>query len=177
VIRKFLIGALSFAYITATPASPIGASFSYTIISKDPSHLNAYRAAITYQPPCLIWPKVQIYFDGGFGHWWVTNSRFYRNLNIYSVAPYLRYYLIKKTSFSPYVEASIGLSYLTKTRLEDRNLGIHFAFQDQVGIGTAYGPQQQLYGTLSVVHYSNGSMSSHNAGITVPLMLTMGYRF
>src|SRR5437870_8980585 len=94
------------------------------------------------------------------------------SINILAIAPVIRYYFFPKTSrFSPYFEASICASYLSRTRIVDRNLGEHFSFQDEIGLGTAYGDHQQWYATLSALHYSNGSLSAMNAGITVPLIL------
>jgi lipid A 3-O-deacylase len=176
VIRKFLFF-LVISYLPFVYASEWGISGTYPIITKDPSHLAGYRTAVTYQPKFLIWDHVQLYFDGGYGHWWITQPTPNRSLDIYAFAPYLRYFLIKKSTFSPYVEASIGFSYLNHTHLSNHNLGIHFAFQDQVGIGVAYGPEQKLYATLGALHYSNGSLASNNSGITVPLFITLGYRF
>lgn len=177
IIFLFLTGLSTFIITTLAHASPFGASFTYPIIAKDPENLHGYKGSVTYQPPSFNWDHVQVYFDAGFGHWFVSGHGPYRSLNIYSVAPYLRYYLIKKPCFSPYVEASLGLAYLSKTHLDEQKLGIHFSFQDMVGIGAAYGADQRLFTTLNVVHYSNGSISKDNSGITIPLMITVGYRF
>ena len=158
-------------------ASSVGASFSYPLMRKDPNDLHGYRAALTYQPPSFIWKHISIYFDASYGHWWVGGHQPYRSLNIYSVAPYLRFYFVKTAKLSPYIEASIGASYLTRTRISNRNLGIHYAFQDQLAIGTTFGREQRFYFSLSALHYSNGSFCTSNAGITIPIMMNMGYRF
>ena len=146
--------------------------------AKDPEGVYGYRGIVTAQPEAWIWPKASVYLAGSFGHWWVHGATTNRSLSIYAIAPVLRYYLKKSPTFSPYVEASIGASWMTKTYLGDRhNLGMHYAFQDEVGIGMAYGKAQQWYATLSALHYSNGSMASHNSGITIPAILSLGYRF
>jgi hypothetical protein len=177
VIRILLFLLLLAGFVQSVFATSFGFNYSQLLIAKDPSNMHGYRAALTYQPQLFIWPCAQIYFDGGYGHWWVPNATAHNELNIYSVAPYFRYYFLKTTKVSPFVEASIGLSYLTQTRFDDRKLGIHFAFQDQLGLGLAYGKEQRLYTILTALHYSNGSMCRFNAGITAPLMLTVGYRF
>jgi hypothetical protein len=125
----------------------------------------------------LAWQHVKIYFDISFGHWWVNNYPVNREINIYAIAPTLRYYLMQSSWISPYFDLSIGASYLTRTRIADRNLGIHFSFQDQMGVGASFGKDQRLSVSLSAMHYSNCSMSSTNAGITIPLLINVWYKF
>ncbi len=177
MLRKAILSLTCLVYCATTYASPFGLSFSTPLVVKDPKPFDGYRAAITYQPPTFIWRYASVYFDSAYVHWWVSNQGPYHSMTIYSVAPYLRLYFTKTNSISPYVEASLGVSYLSKTRIDGRNLGIHYAFQDQLTLGAAFGKDQPLFVSLSAVHYSNGSMSSSNAGITMPLVLNVGYRF
>jgi hypothetical protein len=132
---------------------------------------------INYDPQHFKWRQFNLYFDGGFSHFWVTNRHFYTTTNIYSIAPVIRYAFKKRGPFLPFLEFSIGLSYLNHSHLDNRNLGIHFAFQDRIGIGTLLGTSKQLTLGFHAVHYSNAHLSSHNSGITVPLVLDIGYRF
>jgi hypothetical protein len=154
-----------------------GIALTYPLITKDPSQLKGYRGALWYQPSCLAWQRLKIYFDISFGHWWVNNYPTNREINIYSFAPTLRYYLIQNSIISPYIDLSIGASYLTRTRIADRNLGIYFSFQDQLGVGASFGKEQRLSVSLSTMHYSNGSMAGTNAGITIPLLINVWYKF
>lgn len=139
-----------------------------TALDSKPS--SGYRVSLLYQPKYFIQPWIQLYFDASFGRW-------LQNEMIYSTAPIFRFYIQKTNLFSPFVELSIGFAYLSKTRLDHQNLGIHFAFQDQVGLGITYGSEQHLYTLFSILHYSNGSLSANNSGMTIPLTLTIGYRF
>ncbi len=154
-----------------------GIALTYPLIPKDPSHLKGYRGALWYQPDRLAWQHAKIYFDISFGHWWTNEYPTNREINIYSIAPTLRYYFIQHPFMSPFFDLSIGASYLTRTRIADRNLGIHFSFQDQMGVGATLGKDQRLSVSLSAIHYSNCSMSSSNAGITVPLLINLWYKF
>ena len=154
-----------------------GIAFTYPLIAKDPGHLKGYRGALWYQPSSLSWQHVKIYFDVSAGHWWVSHATANRQINIYSFAPLLRYYFSQNASISPFIDLIIGASYLTRTRIADRNLGIHFSFQDQMGVGATLGKKQQFSISLSAMHYSNCSMSSTNAGITIPLLITISYGF
>ena len=121
--------------------------------------------------------SVSKYFDISAGHWWVNNYPVHREINIYSIAPTLRYYLMQNNYISPYFDLSIGASYLTRTHIADRNLGIYFSFQDQIAVGASFGKDQRLSLSLSTMHYSNCSMASTNAGITIPLLINLWYKF
>jgi len=157
--------------------SETGGSFYYSLISQDPDNLHGYRAALWYQPGNLIWKHVRVYFDGGMGYWWIANSNPHHSLYIVSLSPVLRYYYRKRYFLTPFLELSIGLSYLSKTRLATNNLGMHFAFQDRVGIGAAFGDDKRFSLGASAIHYSNASLCKHNSGMTIPLLVTLGYRF
>ena len=165
--------ALSCAY--ATPY--YGANLSYVALAHEPEHLHGYQLMLNYDPQRFKWRQFNIYFDGGFSHFWVNNTPYYTTVNIYSVAPVIRYTFKRRGPVLPYLELSIGAAYLNHTRIENRNLGIHFSFQDRMGIGALLGASENVSIGVHAVHYSNAHLSSKNSGITVPLVLDVGYRF
>jgi hypothetical protein len=157
--------------------SYFGANVSVPMITKEPESLHGSQFMVNYDPQRFKWRQFNVYFDAGFSHFWITNTPYYTGLNIYSAAPVIRYTFRRRGPIHPYLELSIGLSYLNHTRLDDRNLGIHFAFQDRMGIGAFMGNAEKVSIGLHAVHYSNAHLSDHNSGITIPLMLDVGYRF
>ena len=175
----FLFGLFSCfsSAFAAIDYSKMGGSFYYALITQDPENLHGYRAALWYEPKSLVWPHTHIYFDAGIGHWWVHNATKHPSLNIYSASPVLRYYFKDHTYFYPFLELSIGVAYLSQTYINHNNLGMHFAFQDRFGIGTLLGKEKRVAVALSAMHYSNASMSKWNAGMTIPLLLDVEYRF
>jgi hypothetical protein len=178
--KALLIGLLwlfSSSIALAENIPPYDITLTYPLAAKDPDNLHGYRFAAGYQPAPLNWDKIRIYFDLSFGHWWVPGATANSNLNIISLAPILRAYFVKNKVCSPFVELSLGASYLSKTRIANRNLGMHFSFQDQIGFGASFGPQQQFAISLAALHYSNGSLCAHNSGITLPVILNFNYLF
>lgn len=156
-----------------------GASFTLPLEGNSPPFLRGYQLMLNYDPENIHLGPFQVYFDGGFSHFWVTNHTPNKSLNIYSAAPVLRYAFKKQSFLTPYLELSIGVSYMTKTRLDHRNLGMHFAFQDRAGIGALldFNRNQQLSISIQAIHFSNAHLSDHNSGITAPLALDIGYQF
>lgn len=154
-----------------------GVFYSHSVIDRVPENLHGYRLGLWYQSQNLIWPRWNILFDGSVGHWWMTGNESHRNLNILSFSPIFRVYFMKTTTISPFLHLGIGLAYLSKTYIGRRNLGMHFSFQDQAGIGATFGKNRQFSLLFSALHYSNGSISSKNSGITVPLMINGEYGF
>lgn len=175
--RKWLFSIILLFPCHAFSAPYYGALLSYSLIGKEPETVRAVQIMLNYDPQCFQWRKFNVYFDGGFSHLWVTDTAYNRVLNIYSIAPVIHYSFRRRGFFQPYLELSIGIAYLTKTRLDNRNLGIHFSFQDRFGIGTFLGPKEQWSLGIHWVHYSNAHLSEHNSGITIPLELDVGYRF
>ncbi len=175
-----ILGLLSITHTVHAKESGPGISVTYPIIVSEPENLHGYRISLFYQPERLIGSYVKLYFDASFGHWWdnttsndaPTNS----SLNIYSIAPVVRVYY-KNTVVTPFVDLSIGFSYLSETRIYKRNLGMHFTFQDQLALGAAFGKDQHFTVSLGGLHYSNGSLCERNSGMTIPLFINVGYRF
>jgi hypothetical protein len=177
VIRKLLVTLLSLIVFAEAHASDFGASLLVPVVSKDPPSSHAVRVAVTYQPQCFVWHYFSLYFDASYGHWWISKNVPNSSLNIFAAAPYIRMYYAKKPCFAPYIELSVGPSYLSNTRFGCQNLGMHFAFQDQLSIGSAFGKDQRYNAAFTILHYSNASMANANAGITSQLALTFGCRF
>jgi lipid A 3-O-deacylase len=153
-----------------------GATLGLPKKTKEPADLHGYQFLLTIDPDYFHWRKFNIYFDAGMSQFWVNRSDA-RRIRIYSAAPIIRYTFRQQASFSHFFELSIGPAYLSRTRFEERNLGIHFAFQDRLGVGFTFGQQQNFSLALHAVHYSNAHLSSHNSGITIPAVLYMSYRF
>lgn len=153
-----------------------GAKVSIPLTSSEPSNAHGYQFMLEYDPQCFKWRRFNVYFDGGISHFWVSDPH-NSTINIYSAAPVVRYTFKRRGPVLPYLELSIGLSYLNHTRLDNRNLGIHFAFQDRMGIGALIGQAERLSVGIHALHYSNAHLSGHNQGITFPLVLDVGYRF
>lgn len=172
-IFVFFMASSAWAY-AAEPS--YGANLSIPVHSTEPTNLHGYQLMLNYDPQAFLWRQFNVYFDGGFSHFYV-NTAHNSTINIYSIAPVIRYTFKKHWQLHPYLELSIGLAYLNQTRIEDRNLGIHFAFQDRMGIGTLIGPSEKLSIGVHAVHYSNAHLSDNNQGISIPLVLDIGYRF
>lgn len=176
ILVVILLPGLGFASSYSTN-SYYGMSFSYAFYSKEPTHLNGPQLLLNYHPQRFQWSSFNLYFDGGIAYFWRSNTDQNPNITLLTLAPVIRYNFNQLYTLLPYADLSIGLTYLNHTRIYDRKLGIHFAFQDRAGFGVWLGSKHQYSIGLHIVHYSNARLSTHNSGITIPFMLDVGYRF
>lgn len=175
---RFSLTAVLLSFSLNCAAEPhFGAQLSLPIISTEPSPMHGFQVFANYDPDIYKWRQFNVYFDAGFTHFYQNQQPFYSGLNIYSIAPVVRYSFKRHWHIKPYLELSVGVAYLNHTRIENRNLGIHFSFQDRFGVGALLGESEKVTLGVHVVHYSNSRLSSHNSGISVPLVLDIGYRF
>ncbi len=142
-----------------------------------PNGINGFNLAYTMQPDSWQWGNFSLLMNFSYGHWSTNDYSANSVLNTYAVAPVVRWYFANNNIATPFVTGSVGASYLSSTQIGDRDLGIHFAFQDQVGLGLAYGQSKQFYTTLQFLHYSNAGIAAQNGGMTLPLYFTVGYQF
>jgi hypothetical protein len=95
-----------------------------------------------------------------------------------SVYPLLRFTVVRARSADFFVCYSLaGPTYISKRLIDGRDTGSRFTFQDFIGIGTFIGRQRRVSTGLKINHYSNGNIFTRNAGIKVPLTVTVGYTF
>jgi lipid A 3-O-deacylase len=183
LLKKALYSLIILSLFTSTAFAMGPSHFGFTIpivvASKDPDNVYAYRAVAWYQPRATSWnnDNFEIRFAANYGHWVSKGATQNHDINIYAIAPVFHLYIAKTDRFSPYFEASIGPAYMSSTMFAERNLGIHYTFQDELTIGALFGREHGFYVAFSALHYSNGSLSAHNSGITVPVILNLGYQF
>lgn len=154
-----------------------GGTLSIPAVSTEPDNLHGFQLMMNYDPDRYKWRAFNVYVDGGFSHFYQNNTPHNSAINIYSIAPVVRYTFKRHGPIQPYLELSVGFAYLNQTRIENRNLGIHFAFQDRMGLGALLGMNENISLGVHAMHYSNSRLASHNSGISIPLVLDVGYRF
>ena len=66
---------------------------------------------------------------------------------------------------------------MTQRHIDNVDLGGRFSFQDLMGIGAFLGREKHLNIAATIGHYSNGNLLPNNPGITVPLVISLGYAF
>jgi hypothetical protein len=168
---------------TNKPTAPAPVLYGITIpsvlVSDNPPQTHEYSAIVWYHPQKWSWQNdhVNLFIAGSFAHWWSKGAEAYPSINIYALFPIVRFYPIKTKYFSPFIEASVGPAYMSHTQFGNRNLGMHYTFQDELGVGFVMGDSAGFYASFNILHYSNGALSAHNSGITVPLVFNFGYQF
>jgi len=155
----------------------VALSSPINIHASDPDDIGGGQIMLTYDPARFQWRHFNIHFDGGYTYFHSPHVHHHSNISILSVAPVIRHRYKQRGPIQPYLDLSIGLSYLSKTRFEWHDLGMHFAFQDRIGAGILFGERHQFTLGMSAIHYSNAHLSRHNPGISVPLMINASYSF
>ncbi|PHS35311.1 MAG: acyloxyacyl hydrolase [Sulfurovum sp.] len=110
------------------------------------------------------------YYEASIHYWEKGNDQ------IYGVAfsPVFVYYLGGMSdTFQPYVEAGIGVAYISKTKINGRNMATHFQFEDRIGLGIKTGSYDF---NARYMHYSNAGIEKPNNGIDI-IMFTLAYKF
>jgi hypothetical protein len=177
---------LSLALLCLLPLSGMaiqnGAALSYGTgfgSASDPNGINGFNIAYTMQPDSWQWLNgdLNVFLNFSYGYWHTNDYSSNQSISTFAAAPVIRWYFLNNPTATPFLQGSVGPTYLSKTYFGDRNLGIHFAFEDMAGFGFAFGAQKKVYATLQIVHYSNAGMSDPNSGFTVPFLFTVGMNF
>jgi len=101
-----------------------------------------------------------------------NNDRFF-TLSVY---PLFRFTFLRARLADMYFAYSLaGPTYISKIMLDDLNTGRHFTFQDFMGIGWFAGANRNLNLGVKINHYSNGNTFTQDAGVKIPLTISLGY--
>jgi hypothetical protein len=87
------------------------------------------------------------------------------------LTPVFRFWRNKSHSgFRPFVEAGIGLHYLTQKNVGPKDFSTHFQFGDHIGIGAEFGNSMRYRVTYQFQHLSNAGIDDPNPGINFHLV-------
>lgn len=169
----------------AMPNATQGVAFSYGghfLAQSQPKDVSGFKIDYNYMPNNWSWYNGSLvaYMQANYAHWHSTYNytNTYNTISVFGVAPVVRWYFMDQLSnVAPYAEASVGAAALSHNTFGNRQLGSRLLFQDMLGIGSTFGQSKQLFASVNFLHYSNASTHKDNDGVTVPVMLTVGYNF
>ena len=96
----------------------------------------------------------------------------------FSIFPEMKLWLIRSLSCDFYfLYAIAGPTYLTRSVIDNIDVGGRFTFQDLLGVGFYLGKAKNFNLGFTLGHYSNGNLLPNNPGIQVPMVISMGYSF
>lgn len=109
--------------------------------------------------------------------WWQSNVK-QDQFMTFSLFPVFRFNFLHNKIISPYFYYSVaGPTLMTKKVVDDFEMGGHFTFMDNIGLGCFAGEKQKLNFELRIGHYSNGNIFPENKSVKVPLSLNVGMVF
>lgn len=100
------------------------------------------------------------YWDTGLTYW--ESGKYDKDVYSFSISPVFTYNFKSSGNFHPFIEAGVGVSAFSKTKVGDKRLGSSFNFEDRLGFGFDSG--RHRFG-VRVIHYSNAGIKNPNEGI------------
>jgi len=82
----------------------------------------------------------------------------------------------RSNGLQPYIDYSLGLAYVSETKVGGDDLGIHFQFDNRISLGVRFGSDQRHDLSVSFRHISNASLGSDNDGFDA-VMSAYTYRY
>jgi hypothetical protein len=136
-----------------------------------------HAISVTYQK--LVFRTEKIFsLDWGTSVTYFQSELTHENVFAFSVFPVMRFYLLRKKGFDFYTNYSlIGPTFITKSDIDGFKSGPKITYQDTMGFGVFFGKERKYNFELRIMHYSNGNIFTRNAGVAVPLQLTLGKTF
>ena len=101
------------------------------------------------------------YWDAGVTHW-ESGKKASDRVSL-SFSPVFVYEFKTNSSITPFIEAGVGVSLFSATRVGDKALGSSFNFEDRIGVGLKFANDDKL--GLRAIHYSNAGIKEPNSGI------------
>lgn len=177
------LAVITLGYLPISHAAPNSASLAYG--TGEPNQFNGLRIALQWDSD-RVWFQSSAwqltgYWDVSVAYWQTHDNNDNDNPQLFGVAaaPVLR---LQKTVpiaevIRPYLDAGIGLAYLSDDNFGRRDLGSNVHFEDRIGIGASMGRSQQWDLAYYFLHYSNASFFPPNQGIDVKSLIMVTYRW
>ena len=100
------------------------------------------------------------YWDVGLTYW--QSGKYDKDAYTLSISPVFTYSFQRMGAWKPFIEAGVGASAFSRTKVGDKRLGGSLNFEDRLGFGVASGSHRLGF---RVIHYSNAGLSKPNDGI------------
>ncbi|MDR1057534.1 MAG: acyloxyacyl hydrolase [Coxiellaceae bacterium] len=118
--------------------------------------------------------------DGSIARWEATTEEFNKLITGGLSVAFRAYFIAPEhRKFNPYLSASFGPVYLSRSRLGECEQTNHITFQTTMGVGTEIMLNDKRGVTLSLqlVHYCNAGLYKINRGINMLYVFSIGYMF
>lgn len=123
-----------------------------------------------------ISPDLEVALETSVNFWRYGEQHKHDTDFVLAVSPILRYPLSSGHWVDTYLEGGIGVAFLDDTYFAGKDLGLHFQFEDRIGLAFRFGKTRKQTVSLTYLHYSNAGLSKHNPGIDL-LNLAYSWRF
>ena len=101
------------------------------------------------------------YFELSYNRWEYGGDK----INGIALSPVFMYaFNPNDSTWYPYIEGGIGVTYLDEYFIKDRDLSSNFQFEDRIGVGFRF---DSLDVNFRYMHYSNASLKQPNDGIDI----------
>lgn len=101
------------------------------------------------------------YWDAGVTQWEAGKRAGARTT--LSFAPVFVYEFKTQSSITPFIEAGIGVSLFSGTKVGDQKMGSAFHFEDRIGAGVKFANNDKV--GIRAIHYSNAGIKEPNNGV------------
>lgn len=181
-IRTSMPMGLLFLFLVGT--TPVHAKIGLAFSSGDGiNDITPYRFAVAYDIG-PVWGEgrswhLDVLWETSFALWHGQPGPDLRDsnekLNAITTGPLIRFQRSDPwvLGIVPYIEAGLGVSWLSKREIGGRKLSLHFQFEDNIGVGFRFGPNLRYDITYRLFHYSNASLKRPNSGVNIQ-MLSLG---
>lgn len=116
--------------------------------------------------------NLSVYYELSLNYWKYNDE----SVKGIAFSPVFIYEFSGLDTITPYLEAGIGVAYISQKTIGNRDLSSHFQFEDRVGLGVKFGEHKTHDLGFKYLHYSNAGIKEPNEGIDI-LMCTYTYSF
>jgi lipid A 3-O-deacylase len=163
-VNKVLSLAMAFAVCCGSALSAQAADISGSVGVTGQGDMT-YRLAMGVNWNTQWWQtsagRLTGYWDAGYTYWEGANHYAAAKHSL-SFAPVF-VYEFGNGQLKPFIEAGIGVSVFSSTRVGEKDLGAAFNFEDRIGAGVKIGDTQRV--GIRAIHYSNAGIKEPNDGI------------
>ena len=146
-------------------------SFGYGSSSE---HMDIYRISVKKDLNKYFFERrykyLPNYYETSLSYWKGHSGGSIKSV---SFTPMYRYDFERYYESIPFIEAGVGVAYISDMTLEGEHFGTHFQFENSIGFGFKFSEFDVAY---RYVHYSNAGLDENNSGADFSI-ISISFKF
>ncbi len=156
------------AFLILLPGIAFAVNFGYSVdYIHGEGDVDGIKLAARYDAGTFeaLSDDIRLFWESSVNFWEYGEHDTHDTDFIFAVSPVLVKQIGHISALPVYLEAGIGVSFISDTHFAGKDVSTHYQFEDRIGFMTEFGEHNQHHMSVRYFHYSNAGLKEPNPGL------------